>query len=399
MPSALVSRYALDASRITLNHGSFGACLKSTLKHQDALRAELEADPTGFFEHRFPVYLADSRERLASALGADGAGMVFVTNATMGVSTVLHSLALKGHFARGDELLTTDHVYPACFNALAAYAERAGAKTIAAKVPFPIASPDEVERAVLDAVTERTKLVLLDHVTSPTGLVFPIERLVKTLEARGIPVLIDGAHAPGMIPVDLRALGASFYTANLHKWLSAPKAAALLWAREDRRADLRPLVVSHGHGLGLLAEFDWTGTFDPTALFSVGAALDGFTELHPGGMAAVMTEGHAMALRAQATLCDALGIAAPAPASMIGALVAVPLPPLQEPLPKSLLPGAQDPDRVALEAALNTRVPFFPWPFFTGPDARHRLLRISLAPYVSDDDVKRLADWLRARFG
>jgi len=393
MPSANLTAYALDPSRITLNHGSFGACLKSTLARQNTLRAELEADPTGFFEHRFPVYLVETRARLASVLGADGEGMVFLTNATIGVSTVLHSLALKRHFASGDELLTTDHVYPACLNALAAFAERAGAKTVVAKVPFPLTSADDVERAVLDAVTDRTRLVLLDHVTSPTGLVFPIERLVKTLEARGIPVLIDGAHAPGMIPVDLRSLGASYYTANLHKWLSAPKAAALLWAREDRRADLRPLVVSHGHGQGLMAEFDWTGTFDPTALFSVGAALDGFSELHPDGMAGVIRDGQAMALRAQATLCDALQIALPAPASMIGTLVSVPLPPLKEPLPPSLLPGAQDPDRIALEAALHTRVPFFPW-----PDARHRLLRLSLAPYVSDDDVLQVADWLRARF-
>ncbi len=393
MPSVLVTRYALDGERITLNHGSFGACLKSTLKRQDALRAELEADPTGFFEHRFPAYLEDARARLAALVHADGEGMVFVTNATMGVSTVLHSLALRGRFGPGDELLTTDHVYPACFNALAAYAERSGAKAIAAKVPFPIAHPDEVGDAVLARVTERTRLVLLDHVTSPTGLVFPIEALVKSLEARGIPVLIDGAHAPGMVPVDLSALGASYYTANLHKWLGAPKAAALLWARDDRRGDLRPLVVSHGHGRGLHAEFDWTGTFDPTALFSIGAALDGFSEFDPRGLPGVMEANHAMALRAQRTLCDALKIAAPAPASMIGSLVSVPLPPLAEAPPKSLVPGAQDPDRLALEAALNTRVPFFPW-----PDARHRLLRLSLAPYVSDDDVQRVADWLARRF-
>lgn len=389
MPSPHLAAFALDPQRLTLNHGSFGACMHRTLARQSTLRAELEADPTGFFEHRYPIYLAEIRARIASLVNADPAGLVFVTNASTGVSTVLASLAgIRGGFASGDEVLTTDHVYPACRNALSAYADRVGASLVVAKVPFPLKDAEDVERAVLSALTPRTRLVLLDHVTSPTGLVFPIEALVRTLEGRGIAVLIDGAHAPGMLPLDLNALGASYYTANLHKWLCAPKACAFLWAREDRRASLHPLVVSHGHGKGLFEEFDWTGTFDATALFSASEAIDGLGSLDPEGLAGVMRTCRERALRAQATLAEALGIAVPAPASMIGTLVSVPLPARVAPVP-----GTPDPDRVALESELRTRVPFFPW-----PDADSRLLRLSIAPYVSDGDVAEVAAFCRARF-
>lgn len=394
VPSQHVAAFALDPDRITLNHGSFGACLRTTLARQDVLRAELEADPTGFFDERYPTLLEETRSKVAALVGADPEGLVFVANATTGVATVLSSLLAAGAIGPGDEVCTTDHVYPACRNALAAMAERAGAELVIAPVPFPLADPMEVERAVLAAVGPRTRLVLLDHVTSPTGLVFPLATLVPALESRGIAVLVDGAHAPGMVDVDLRALGASYYTANLHKWVSAPKASALLWARADRRATLHPLVVSHGRGKGLFAEFDWTGTFDPTALFSVPAAIDGLSALDARGLPGVMAQAHDKALRAQRVLCDALDIAVPAPASMIGSLVSVPLPPRAEGVDGGPGAGSRDPDRKALETELRTRVPFFPW-----PDGRSRLLRLSLAPYVSDDDVAQVAAWCARRFG
>jgi isopenicillin-N epimerase len=386
MPTGHLAAFALDPGRLTLNHGSFGACLRSTLAAQDTVRAELEADPTGFYEHRYPLHMERTRAAIARLCGCDEAGLVFVTNATMGVATVLASLRDAGHLLAGDELLTTDHVYPACKNALSAMAEKAGARLVVAPVPFPITGPQEVVDAVIERVTERTKLVLLDHVTSPTGLVFPVEILVPALEARGIPVLVDGAHAPGMVPLALEALGPSFYTGNLHKWVGAPKSSALLWARHDRRALLHPLVVSHGHGKGLFAEFDWTGTFDPSALFAVPSAIDGLAALHEDGLPGLMAALKARAVRAQGALADALSIARPAPASMLGTLVSVPLP------PRTLACDERDPDRAALEQDLSTRIPFFPWP--APPE---RLLRLSIAAYVSDDDVASVAGWLRQR--
>lgn len=367
--------------------------MRTTLARQDALRAELESDPTSFFEDRYPVHLAETRARIAALVGADPAGLVFVSNASMGVATVLNAIASA--LREGDELLTTDHVYPACRNAMRALAAQRGASVIQAHVPFPLRDASEVERAVMERVNPRTRLVLLDHVTSPTGLVFPIEPIVKALEARGIPVLVDGAHAPGMVPLDLASLGASYYTGNLHKWLSAPKSSALLYVREDRRRDFHPLVISHGFGKGLHEEFDWTGTFDATALFSAPAAIDGLATLHEEGLPGLMRTCRERALRAQRTLSEALGIEVPAPASMIGTLVSVPLPLRSLEAAAKVKGGAgnDDPDRLALEHALRTRVPLFPW-----PDATGRLLRISLAPYVSDDDVEEVAAFCRARF-
>jgi isopenicillin-N epimerase len=185
---------------------------------------------------------------------------------------------------------------------------------------------------VLGAVTERTRLALLDHVTSPTALVFPVAELVRALTARGVDTLIDGAHAPGTVPVDLRALGATFYAANLHKWCGVPKTAAVLYVRRDRQADLHPLVIGHGANSPrtdrsrFLLEFDWIGTHDPSATMSLPAALQFMSSLLPGGLPALRARNHELVVRARSLLADALGLQAPCPAEMLGAMATLPLP-------------------------------------------------------------------------
>ena len=234
--------WLLDPDITYLNHGSFGATPKAVLAKQDALRAQMEREPVRFMVRELEPLLDDARLVLAAFIGADPAGLAFVPNATAGVNAVLRSLDLDKH----DELLVTSQEYNACRNTLEYVAGLAGAKVVAVDVPFPIASPEIVVERVLASVTDRTRLLLIDHVTSQTGLIFPIERVVAELKQRGIDTLVDGAHAPGMFPLDLNAVGAAYYTANLHKWVCAPKGAAFLYVASNRRLGIHPVVISHG---------------------------------------------------------------------------------------------------------------------------------------------------------
>jgi isopenicillin-N epimerase len=251
--------WPLDPAVDYLNHGSFGACPRAILERQSELRLRLEHEPVDFLVRALPSLLAEARVALAGFVGADGDDLAFVPNATAGVNAVVRSLA----FSPGEELLTTDHAYAACKKTLDYVASRTGARVVVARVPFPLGGEDDVIEPVLAAVTPRTRLAMLDHVTSPTALVFPIERLVAGLSARGVDTLVDGAHALGMIPLDLARLGAAYYTANAHKWLCAPKGAAFLHVRKDRQKGLHPVAISHGYAGGearFKDEFDWTGT-------------------------------------------------------------------------------------------------------------------------------------------
>ena len=252
-------------------------------------------------------------------------------NATTGVNTVLQSL----RFEPGDELLTDDHEYNATLNALARGRRprrREGRRRARSRSRSP--APREALDAILAAVTERTRLVLVSHVTSPTALILPVAELVAELDRRGIDTLVDGAHAPGMVPVDLDGLGAAYWTGNGHKWLCGPKGTGVLWVRADRRDRIHPLVVSHGANADLRGrtrfrhEFDWVGTSDPTGYLALPAAIDWMgTVAAPdgGGWPALMAANHALALEARDVLAAALGIDPPAPDAMLGAMAALPL--------------------------------------------------------------------------
>lgn len=320
--------WALDPSITFLNHGSFGACPREVLAHQSALRAQLEAEPVRFMVRELEPLLDGARARLAAFVGAQPSDLVFVPNATTAVNTVLQSLDLSP----GDELLTLSHAYNACLNALRAVAHRAKATVVVAPLPLPVPGPEAVLEAVRRAVTPRTRLVLLDHVTSPTALVLPVEGLVRELEARGVAVLVDGAHAPGFVPLDLDALGASFATGNLHKWVCAPKGAAFLHVRRDRQPAVRPLVVSHGANSPRTdrsrfhLEFDWVGTDDPTPFLCVPKALDVLAAMDPAGWPGLMRRNRDDALAARRLLLETLGSEALAPESMLGAMAAVEVP-------------------------------------------------------------------------
>jgi isopenicillin-N epimerase len=241
-PPPAPSPWLLDESATFLNHGSFGACPLPVLAAQDAVRREWERSPLQFFVRSLEERLDEVRAVLSRHVGANPDELVFVPNATTGVNAIVRSMPV----AAGDEWIVTDHAYGACVNALRHVAEERGARVVVAPVPFPLDDPQTVVDAVLRAVGPKSRLALIDHVTSSTGLVWPVEALARELAARGVEVLVDGAHGPGMVPLDLHALGVPYYAANAHKWLCAPKQAGFLYVRADKQASVHAPIVSHG---------------------------------------------------------------------------------------------------------------------------------------------------------
>jgi isopenicillin-N epimerase len=388
--------WLLDPDVTFLNHGSYGACPEPVLEVQRAWQDRLEAEPVQFLSIDLPGLFEEARAAVGTFLGADPEGLAFVPNATTGINRVLQSL----HFEPGDELLTDDHEYNATINAMRAVGARDGARVVVAQIPFPIGSGDEAREAILGAVTDRTRLVLVSHVTSPTALILPVVELVAELERRGIDTLVDGAHALGMVPVEVDALGATYWTGNGHKWLCGPKGTAVLWVREDRREKIHPLVVSHGANAPLDGrprfrhEFDWVGTSDPTGFLTLPTAIDWMADeaFGDGGWAGVMAANHALALKGRDIVAGALGIEALAPSSMLGSMAALPLPGLSDDGADELVTRLRVDDHI--------EVPVYRWPV---PAARREgvtpttLIRISAQRYNELADYELLEKALTRR--
>jgi isopenicillin-N epimerase len=379
LPAGNPENWLLDPKVIFLNHGAFGACPEPVLDAQTAWRKRIERQPLQFLVRELEMHLDSARQALARFVGADAEDLVFVPNTTTGVNTVLRSL----QFQAGDELLVTDQEYNASRNALNFVAERSGARVVVAKIPFPFRNADELVAPVLNCITPKTKLALLDHVTSQTGVVQPIARLVNELKQRGVDTLVDGAHAPGMVPVNLKQLGAAYFTGNCHKWMCAPKGAALLHVQRDKQQLIRPLTISHGANSArkdrsrFLIEFAWTGTSDPTAFLSVPDALRFMESSLPGGWPQVMRRNRALALAARKHLCDALEIAHPCPEEFLGSIAAVPIPAAPaNALPK--LPFNEYPLQDAMREKYNLETPIISW-----PAVPQRVLRIAAQLYNS----------------
>lgn len=384
-PTTHADAWLLDTSITFLNHGSFGAVPRRVLEYQRSLHERIERDPVRFMTHELEPLLDEARTALAAFVGADPQGLVFVRNATDGVNTVLRSLDLLP----GDELLATDHEYNACMNALRFVAERAGATVVTATIPFPIASPEQAFDAFLSRVTPRTRLALISHVTSPTALVLPIERIVAELAERGVDTLVDGAHAPGMLDLNLARLNAAWYTGNCHKWMCSARGAGFLYARADKRAALRPLAISHGANSPrtdrsrLLLEFDWTGTGDATAALCVPEAIRTVGAMSPGGWPAIRRANHELVMQGRSILCRELGIEPPAPQDMIGSMATIILP---DPA------GGTPLDWERMYREFRVQVPLMDWP----REAPRPLVRISAHLHNHPDHYTRLAHALQA---
>jgi isopenicillin-N epimerase len=226
--------------------------------------------------------------------------------------------------APGDEILITDHIYGAVGNAAQFVAAERGATVRVVRVPYPEFSPKGLVAAVTDALTPRTRLAVLDHITSESALVMPVAEMISVCHARGVQVLIDGAHVPGALPLDVSALGADWYTANLHKWAHAPRSCGFLWARPDRQRDLHPTVISWGLGKGFLAEFDWVGTRDVSPWLAAPAGIDFLNEL---GFDAQRRANHDLAWSAARMLSERWGTTLGVTEADVATMVSLRVPP------------------------------------------------------------------------
>jgi isopenicillin-N epimerase len=288
---------------------------------QTEWRRRVEARPVEMLARRGDELISAAKGAAGRWLGMRPEDFGLVTNATDGVNAVLRSVTLRP----GDELLTTSHVYNAVRQAMKYVAGRAGATYREVDVPLPVSGPGEIVDRVAAGLSDRTRLFVIDHVTSPTALIFPIELVVRACNQRGVDVLVDGAHAPAMLPLNVAGVGAAYYAGNLHKWAFAPRGAGFLWVRPDRQADVHPTVISHRLGEGIAREFAWQGTRDVTAWLTVPRAVSFLADL---GEHRVREHNHALALWARELLTARWGVErlSPADGSMLGSMATVPLP-------------------------------------------------------------------------
>jgi len=357
--------FLLDPEVTFLNHGSFGACPQSVFARYQAWQRELEREPVDFLDRRLPAFLATARGELARYLKADAGDLAFVTNATTGVNLAARSLDLRP----GDEILTTDLEYGACDLAWEWLCRRTGAGYVRAPIPLPLESPAQLVEALFARATQRTRVLYVSHITSSTALILPVDEIVSRARDLGLVTIVDGAHSPAHVPVDLAALGADFYAGNAHKWLMAPKGAGFLHVRPEHQERLDAATVSWGYadGRDFQERIEMQGTRDPAAWLAVPDAIRYQAERE---WDSVSGRRRTLTREARREICDLLGTEPLAPEEMLGQMASARLPRPD--------PGLRD----RLFADHRIEIPV------AGPNAD--LLRISIAAYTTRDDVDRL---------
>jgi len=367
---------------ININHGSFGGTPKAILEKQAKLAAAINANREDFVWNGVQEKMAAARAKVAAFIGADAEDTVFVDNATDGFNTIMRSLPL----GRGDEVLVTDCIYGNFPAPLAWLAQRQGFEVRTARIPYPPQNTAQIKDAVLSAVTDRTKLVVIDHIVSAAAIIFPVNEIVAALNERGIDTFVDGAHAPGQVPLNVKETGAAYYTGNHHKWLCAPWSSAFLYVRKDRQANIMPAVASgRAKPENPFAErFAWQGTRDLTARLCVPDTIDYMASLHPDGWPGIMKRNHDMAVGVRDFLCAALNVSKPCPDEMFGSMFTLPLGPLAFPEEKEP-PGNLYP---VLDKKYGHRA-------YAAHFNGQYLLRGSCHLYNDEKDYKRLPDVVR----
>jgi isopenicillin-N epimerase len=382
----LRSEWLLDPDVTYLNHGTVGAPPRRAFEAQERIRLEVERQPARFLLRELaevavgvpraePPRMRVAAERVARWLNGEGKDVVFVDNATAAINAVLRSLP----FRAGDEIVISDHAYGAIRNAAAFRARETGAVLRDVTLPGPPFASDAVAEAYAAALSARTRLLIVDHVTSESALILPVHAIVARAHERGALVLVDGAHGPGAVPVDLRAFdasGADWYAANLHKWAFAPRSCGILWTAPDRQEELHPPVISWGIGRGYTTQFDWVGTRDPSAWLAAPAGLEYLDEL---GAEAVRDHNQALARRARTLLTERWGTEPAAPEAMTGPMTTIPMPAR---LGRDPADAARVRDRLLFEHKIEVQVHAWREQIWT---------RVSAQVYNDVDDLERLA--------
>jgi isopenicillin-N epimerase len=374
--TSLKKLFLLDPDVVFLNHGSFGATPRPVFDAYQGWQRELERQPVRFLGRDLGDHLEGARQALAKYLHAAAEDLVYIPNAIFGINLVARSLPL----AAGDEILTSDHEYGACDHAWEFVGRRTGASVVRQPIPLPVRSADQLVEQFWRGVTSRTKVIFLSHITSPTALRLPVEAICHRAREAKILTLIDGAHAPGQIPLDLESIGADFYTGNCHKWMSSPKGAAFLHTRRERQHLLDPLVVSWGwkddpifdtHS-PFLDSLQWMGTKDPAAYLSVPAAIQ-FQVEHD--WPTVRQRCHQLLRQALSRISDLTGLESPYPADTNGyrQMAVAPLPPIAD----------LERFQARLYDEYRIEIPCISW----GP---HQFIRLSVQAYNSSADIDAL---------
>lgn len=369
--------FLIDPSVTFLNHGSFGAVPRQVFRVFQSWQRELERQPVEFLGRRATALMAEARVALGNYLGTRSDNLIYTTNVTVAINIVARSLVL----APGDEVLATDHEYGAMDRTWRFLAKECGFTYKIQPIPLPLTTPEAFLNSFWKGVTPRTRVIFISHITSPTALIFPVEQVIKRARAQGIITVIDGAHVPGQIPLQLDELGADFYGGNLHKWLCAPKGAGFLYASPQRQLSLKPLVVSWGYesetpGTSqFVDEHEWWGTRDLSTFLSVPAAI-GFQEQHDWDKVRIAC--HGLVVDGVRNICSLTGLQPLSDSTRFAQMAAVPLP---DTVDADLL-------KIRLYEKYHIEVPVFQW-------KDRKLIRISVQGYNTERDVNKLVNALR----
>lgn len=383
------ARHGVAPGTVMLNGASYGCVPEVVRDAQRELHRRIELDPVRFYKFDLERYSDDARRALAALVNCDAADLALVPNGTVAMSSVILNLPLEP----GDEIVVTDHEYQATVNELARVAARSGARVVTARVPFPRVTPDAAVEAVERAMNPRTRLVICSHIASATSVRFPVERIVRLARERGVDSLIDGAHAPGQIPLDLSALRPTYYAASCHKWLGASKGTGFLYVDPERQKLIKPVALSCRTHLSrperkaFLCDFDYVGTEDPTGNLVLPVAIAHLSAQHPDGLAGLQRRNHETVIAGAKLVADAAGIEQTVPESMTASMVSLCLPVPETGVPK----GAAFDDALWDALVLDHNIQAPAWGL---PGVHPRIMRVSCQWHNTIADFEKLASVL-----